>query len=81
VVSTTGEIPYTEATLTERPFVLFEYALPRHLQHTPADLAAILLQERIEVFMRMHIFIVHSEKFTEFLAAITDWVSWNRIAN
>jgi hypothetical protein len=67
----TGEIPYAKATITERPFLIYEYPLPRHLQQEPSDLTAVLTNDRIELFVRMPILVVHSAKFADFLDEIT----------
>jgi hypothetical protein len=33
----TGEIPYEKAKISDHPFVVYEYALPKHLQYSPGD--------------------------------------------
>lgn len=64
---TTGEIPYAKVTLNEWPYLIFEYALPRHLQSSPADLVYMLTHDSVELFIRMHILVVYSGKFVEVL--------------
>jgi hypothetical protein len=64
----TGEIPYDRVSIEELPHVLYEYPLPRSLQRSPADLAATILSNSMEIFVRMHILVVHSEAFKDFLA-------------
>jgi hypothetical protein len=71
----TGEIPYARATITERPFLIYEYPLPRHLQHGPSDLTTVLTNDLIELFVRMPTLVVHSAKFADFLDEITQEVA------
>ena len=64
----TGEIPYDKAALKEVPYLIYEFPLPYHLQSThlyanKADINAL----ELEAHLRMHIFVVHSERFIEFL--------------
>jgi len=66
----TGEIPYAKATLNEWPYLVYEYALPRHLQLAPTDVVYALTRGSMELFARMHILVVHSGKFAEVLGDI-----------
>ena len=63
----TGEIPYEKARLNEWPYILYEYALPPHLQNAPEDLVDTLTRNSIDLFTRMQIMVVHSAKLTEVL--------------
>ncbi|MGH7412423.1 MAG: hypothetical protein ACREJ6_15375 [Candidatus Methylomirabilis sp.] len=66
-----GEIPYASAKIVECPYLYYEYALPRHLQFPPDDLIYTLTTRgSIETLVRKQIFIVHSEKLTEFLSLL-----------
>jgi hypothetical protein len=71
----TGEIPYARATITERPFLIYEYPLPRHLQQGPSDLTTVLTDDLIELFVRMSILVVHSAKFADFLDKIAQEIA------
>jgi hypothetical protein len=65
-----GEIPFSKAAITERRQLIFEYPLPRHLQAMP------LLPEQekergdLDLFNRMHIWVVQSGYFSEFLKSM-----------
>jgi hypothetical protein len=61
-----GEIPYSKAQIKEQQYVLYEYALPRHLQAVP-DNSQIEEQENTELYSRMQIIVVHSRHFGSFL--------------
>lgn len=63
----TGEIPYEKARLNEWPYLLYEYALPPHLQTAPDDLVDTLTRNSMDLFARMQIMVVHSAKLTEVL--------------
>lgn len=63
----TGEIPYPKATINEVPYLIYEYALPRRLQAGPENLVYALTHDSMDLFMRMHIFIVNSANFAEVL--------------
>ena len=58
-----GEIDFRDVKLLPTEgCVVYEYALPKHLQYAPAD--PLTLQAENRVFNRMHILIVHSEALT-----------------
>ena len=65
-----GEIPFSKADLTEQPQVLYEYPLPRHLQAMPLFPEVAKEGGELELFSRMHIWVVHSGHFAEFLNGI-----------
>jgi hypothetical protein len=56
-----GEIPFEKAILQQTSHLFYEYPLPRHLQDQPSDVVTALKSDQIELFMRMHILVVHSE--------------------
>ena len=61
-----GEIPYSKAQIKEQQYVLYEYALPRHLQAVPKN-SQIEEQENTELYSRVHIIVVYSSHFGSFL--------------
>ncbi len=63
----TGEIPLSAATLTPVTNVLYEYPLPKHLQHSPADPLPALTGVEIESFTRMDIIVVHAQSLAAML--------------
>jgi hypothetical protein len=63
----TGQIEHSKAQLVECSELVYEYPLPRHLQARVGNVDAALKNGSIEKFMRMHIIIVHSGHFKEFL--------------
>jgi len=65
-----GEIDLHDAKLVPAKSVLYEYALPKHVQHAPADPLQTLQIGNSEVFSRMYIFVVHSEALTGFLGEL-----------
>lgn len=74
VAASTGEIPWERATLTQVPFLVFQYPLPKRLQYSPGDLVSTLLTRNgLEMFTRMHVFVIHSENFPSFLAGVGGW--------
>ncbi|MEK7763179.1 MAG: hypothetical protein AAB433_16515 [Nitrospirota bacterium] len=62
-----GEIPLSAATLTPVTNLLYEYPLPKHLQHSPADPLPALTGVEIESFTRMDIIVVHSQSLAAML--------------
>ena len=56
-----GEIGLNEAKLTPVQSILYEYALPKHLQFSPAQPLEVLKSGNSDTFSRMHIIVVHSE--------------------
>lgn len=63
----TGEIQVCEASLRECDSLIFEYPLPKHLQMEPGDWRSVLLAGSMEIFTRMHIFVVRSSYVGTFL--------------
>lgn len=66
----TGEIPFDKVTIEERPYLLYEYPLPRFLQHTPKDLASVLSTKAWESFIRMDILVINSSAFSDLLTKL-----------
>ena len=62
-----GEIDLKNATLTPVQRVLYEYALPKHLQFPPQDPLTALKGSDSDTFSRMHILVVHSEAMSDLL--------------
>ena len=56
-----------ENKLTEQSYVVYDYALPRHLQGAPSDLVATLTQKALHKFTRMNIVVIHSANFSDIL--------------
>jgi hypothetical protein len=65
----TGEIPLEKAQLSERTDIVYEYALPRHLQFGPAAYATAYGEGLFDTFTRMDILVIQSERLPDFLAA------------
>jgi len=63
----TGEITLTSASLSERQELVFEYALPRSLQPNPTNLPKAYKEGIIDSFTRLHIVVVQSQQFPNFL--------------
>jgi hypothetical protein len=63
----TGEIMPTEASITEREALVFEYPLPRHLQFAPGHVAESYKEGLVDLFTRLHILVVQSRHFPTFL--------------
>ena len=70
VSASTGEIPLSKATLAPCTSLMYEYPVPQHLQLQPADLASAVESGLHELFVRMHILIVQSDKLEEVLLEI-----------
>lgn len=62
-----GEIGLQDATLTPIQSILYEYALPKHLQYSPGAPLHVLTSGDTDTFSRMHIMVVHAEALSEFL--------------
>lgn len=65
-----GEIPLDNVGLKQISNVLYEYPLPKHLQHAPVDTLPALLGTEIQSFTRMHIVIVQAESLQSFLVGL-----------
>lgn len=62
-----GEISLKEATLAPVQSILYEYALPKHLQFSPAKPLDTLKTGDTDTFSRMHILVVHAEALSGLL--------------
>ena len=71
VALSTGEIPLSVVTLEPVTSVLYEYPLPKHLQHTPADPLPALSGIEFESFSRMDIIVVQAESLAEMLKTLS----------
>lgn len=69
----TGEIPFDKAYLEERPYVLYEFPLPRSLLMPPPEIGRAIMSGLWEDLARMCIVVVHSEAFAGFLQGLTQW--------
>jgi hypothetical protein len=66
----TGEIGFHDVTLVPARSVLYEYALPKHLQFSPADPLAALKTGNTDTFSRLHILVIHGEALSETLSGL-----------
>ena len=71
VVIASGEIPIDAVKLKSISNVLYEYPLPKHLQHSPVDALPALMGTELESFTRMHIVIVQAESLQSLLAGLS----------
>ena len=66
-----GEIPINSVNLKSISNVVYEYPLPKHLQHPPVDALPALVGAEIESCTRMHIVIVQAESLQSFLTGLS----------
>lgn len=64
---TSGEIDFAKATLNPVKSILYEYALPKHLQFSPQDPLAALKGTGNDTFSRMHVLVVHADSLADLL--------------
>lgn len=62
-----GVIPYEKVKITEKPYLIFKYPLPVHLQMDKGHLLFLSSQNKVDFLVRMSIFVVNSNHFDEFL--------------
>lgn len=62
-----GEIALDNATLSPVQSILYEYALPKHLQYLPSAPLDVLKTGDTETFSRMHIMVVRADALSTFL--------------
>jgi hypothetical protein len=62
-----GVIPYDKVKITEKPYLIFKYPLPVHLQMDKGHLLFLSSQNKVDFLVRMSIFVVNSNHFDEFL--------------
>jgi len=65
-----SEIPYDKVSITEHPYLLYEYPLPRFLQHAPKDVASVLAINGWETFIRLDILVINSSAFSDILSQL-----------
>lgn len=66
VDSQTGEIALEQVRLQAMPYLIFEYALPRHLHIGDVRMERFSTDESLENWSRLHILIVNSGHFSSF---------------
>jgi hypothetical protein len=66
----TGEIPYDKVSITEHPYLLYEYPLPRFLQHAPKDVASVFAINGWERFIRLDILVINSSALSDILSQL-----------
>ena len=66
----TGEIPYDKVSITEHPYLLYEYPLARFLQHAPKDVASVLAINGWDRFIRLDILVINSSAFSDILSQL-----------
>ena len=62
-----GEIALADAILSPVQNILYEYALPKHLQYSPATPLEVLKTGDTETFSRMHILVVRADALSSLL--------------
>jgi hypothetical protein len=65
-----GEVQLSAVALEPVTSVVYEYPLPKHLQHTPADPLPALSGVEIESFTRMDIIVVQADSLGELLKTL-----------
>ena len=68
----TGEVPFDKTSLAEVPQLVFEYALPRHLQFGQAQISKAYGVGLDDLFTRMHVLVVQSQHFASVLHQLHD---------
>lgn len=63
----TGEIPLDRARMQSCPYMVYDYPLPRALQARPQPLGPVIEADGLELFARLHIIVVQSASFAQFL--------------
>ncbi|HEX7151648.1 MAG TPA: hypothetical protein VF618_09190 [Thermoanaerobaculia bacterium] len=64
----TGEIRYGDVTLEDVPYVIYDYALPRHLQ-TDIKIEQLPTGDSANLWTRLHMVVVNSQSIGDFLAS------------
>lgn len=67
VSPSTGEIPFSKASLQKENWLIYEYAVPMHLQSRGQKWDGLEQIKDPEIFNRMHIFVVNSQYLPRFL--------------
>lgn len=68
----TGEIPAEKVAMTERPQLVYEYPLPRHLQFGPSRVADAYGEGLNDLFTRLHILLIQSESLPALLTDLME---------
>jgi hypothetical protein len=76
----TGEVNIKKAELTECTHLVFEYALPRSLQHRPPNIIETMSRNMLEAYIRMPILVIHSPALPEILSTIAQSISLTDLA-
>lgn len=66
----TGEIAYNRVKISEHPYLIYKYPLPRHLQMDRGHLLYLSSEDYDQALTRMDILIVNSAHMIEFLEVI-----------
>ncbi len=66
-----GEIAFSAVSLTSVTNLVYEYPLPKHLQHSPADPLPALSGFELESFTRMDIIVVQADSLARLLSGLT----------
>lgn len=64
---TEGVIPFDKVSLTEKPYLIYKYPLPVHLQMDRGHILYLSSEKKVESLVRMHTFVVNSAYFSDFL--------------
>jgi hypothetical protein len=65
----TGEIAYSDVTLSDAPYLIYDYALPRHLQAANRRIEHLVTEDDANVWSRLHIAVVNSRHISKFLGS------------
>jgi len=65
--ASTGEIAYSDVSLSEVPYVILEYGLPRHLHPADVRFENFATDESVEIWSRLQIPVVNSRSLGQFL--------------
>jgi hypothetical protein len=65
-----GTIPYDSVKIVDKPYLIFDYALPVHLQLDRGHVLLVSSKKYVTSLVRMNIFIVNSGHFLEFLGML-----------
>jgi hypothetical protein len=65
-------MPFNKVEIDEHPYLLYEYPLPRFLQSTPQDMAAIIASDGWESIIRLDILIINSNAFGDMLSKLAN---------
>jgi hypothetical protein len=69
---TEGVIPFDKVSMIEKPYLIYKYPLPVHLQMDRGHILYLSSSNKLESLVRMHIFVVNSAHFSEFLTFLKE---------